>query len=233
MHDVVIIGTSGLAQLAHDILVRHERLRPLAFVADNEESTETASIAGLPVLRGGSPLGVVVQRGVRRAIVALEENSRRVELATELLQRGFILASAIHPLARIAPSARLGRHLIVGPKAIICVHASIDDHCVISTGAIVEHDNRLGAGVCLEPAARLAGGVQVDSLASIGIGGSVIPYLRIGRAARVAAGAVVIRDVPPGAVVSGVPARGVGVEASRFVPDRAARARPTVEIQPI
>ena len=49
--------------------------------------------------------------------------------------------------------------------------------------------------------------VVIEDDAWIGIGAIVLKGVRIGRAARVAAGAVVTRDVPAGATVAGNPAR--------------------------
>ena len=49
--------------------------------------------------------------------------------------------------------------------------------------------------------------VIVDDRASIGSGAVVVGPVRIGRGALVGAGAVVTRDVAPGTVVTGVPAR--------------------------
>ena len=49
----------------------------------------------------------------------------------------------------------------------------------------------------------------------IGIGAIVLKGVRIGKGARIAAGAVVTTDVPPGAPVAGNPARIVEVD-SRF-----------------
>jgi acetyltransferase-like isoleucine patch superfamily enzyme len=49
--------------------------------------------------------------------------------------------------------------------------------------------------------------VRVEHGAKLGIGARVAPRLRVGRCTMVGAGAVVIRDVAPGATVAGVPAR--------------------------
>ena len=59
----------------------------------------------------------------------------------------------------------------------------------------------------LAPAVALAGGVRVEHGAELGIGARVAPRLCIGHGAMVGSGAVVIRDVAPGATVAGVPAR--------------------------
>jgi len=53
-------------------------------------------------------------------------------------------------------------------------------------------------------------GATVEDLARIGGGAVLLPGVRVGRGALVGAGAVVTADVPPGAVVAGVPARVVG-----------------------
>jgi acetyltransferase-like isoleucine patch superfamily enzyme len=49
--------------------------------------------------------------------------------------------------------------------------------------------------------------VVVEAGAAVGSGAVIVAPVRIGAGALVGAGAVVTRDVPPGAVVSGVPAR--------------------------
>lgn len=219
MQAAAIIGIDGLAQLALDVLLAGGRVRPVALVVPSGESSAQAG-EGLPVLRGPDALPRLLKQGVRHVIVAIADNGRRLEVAQQAEALGFALVSAIHPTASIAPSARLGRHVFVGPKAIVCVHAGVGDHCVLSTGAIVEHDNELGTGVFLAPAVRLAGGVRVGAMATIQIGSCVIPYRRIGRGALVAAGSVVIRDVADGATVRGVPARVLAPGPPRFVADR-------------
>ena len=211
MRDVLIFGAGPLGRLAHDIL-RQQDARVIAFADDEQAGAE---IEGVPV--------VCVHEAVRRrnghAVVAIEDAATRIEFAHMASRHGFELLSAIHPLASIAPSARIGRPVLIGARATICVHAEIGDHCVISSGAIVEHDNTLGVGVFLAPAVRLAGGVTVEDFARLGIGSCVIPYRRIGRLAVVAPGSVVIRDVYPMTMVSGVPARLTRRAEARFVPD--------------
>ncbi len=57
-------------------------------------------------------------------------------------------------------------------------------------------------------------GVTIEDFAWIGFRAVIMPGVRIGRGAVVAAGAVVTRDVPPMAIVGGVPARAIGVRRS-------------------
>lgn len=226
MPKIAIFGAGGLGQVVLDILLQAGAFEPVAFL-DSDPGLHGTTIEGLPVRGGVEAIPGLLDERIRHAVVAIGVNPSRLEIARRIETAGFKLASAIHPLAAISRSARLGKHLIVGPRATICVHAAVADHVVISAGAIVEHDNNIGEAAFLHPAVRLAGAVHVDALAVVGVGASVIPGRRIGRGARVEGGAVVIRDVPPGATVSGAPAKAGALIARGFVADALpARARP-------
>jgi len=56
--------------------------------------------------------------------------------------------------------------------------------------------------------------VRIGDGATVGVGAIVMPGVTVGERARVSAGATVTRDVPPGAVASGNPARIVRAEAA-------------------
>ena len=72
---------------------------------------------------------------------------------------------------------------------------------------ILEHDVELGEGAHRGPGSVLPGGVRVGARALIGAGAACRPYVTVGEGAVVGVGAAVCEDVPPGAVVGGVPAR--------------------------
>lgn len=217
MDDVVIYGAGGLGCQVQDILEQAGRWRAVAFL-DSEPAKHGEIVAGLRVRGGLEQVENLVRAGVCGVVVAIGDNVTRVALAQTLQTHGLALVSAIHPLVSISRSAVLAEHLIIGPRVTICVHTRVGPHCVLSAGAIAEHDNVLGQGVFLAPAVRLAGTVTVEDFATVGIGASVIPGRCVGRGARVEAGAVVIRDVPPNTTVGGVPAAAPGVLGSRFIP---------------
>ena len=69
--------------------------------------------------------------------------------------------------------------------------------------------------------------VRVGDWADIGTGATILPGITIGKGAIVGAGAMVAADVPPFAIVAGVPARFLrwreGVETMRIKPEGADR----------
>ena len=92
---------------------------------------------------------------------------------------------------------------------------------IVNTGAIVEHDCVIGDHVHMATGSRLCGAVHVANGAHIGAGSIVREGISIGAGAIVGAGALVVKDVEPGTVVVGVPARFLkqsGVDASHFPP---------------
>jgi len=218
MDAVVIFGAGGLGCVVQDILQQGGRYRPVAFL-DSDPALHGRTVADLPVRGGIEEVDNLLRAGISRAVVAIGDNVARASMAAALEARHMQLVSAIHPLASLSPSAVIAEHVIVGPRATVCVHARIGPHAILSAGAIADHDNVIGKGAFLEVAVRLAGQVTIEEFATIGIGASVIPGRRVGPRARVAPGAVVIRDVAADTVVGGIPATAQVATGSHFIPE--------------
>lgn len=115
--------------------------------------------------------------------------------------------SIVHPAAFVGATARHGRGVFIGPRAVVHTLARIGDHAIINTAAVVEHECEIGENVHVAPGAVLGGRVRVGPDTLLGIGCRVLPGLRIGAGCTIGAGAAVVRDVADGATVAGVPAR--------------------------
>ena len=106
---------------------------------------------------------------------------------------------------------RMGENCYVGPNAVLFGAGEIHmgDHVLVSPGVVIaSHQHSFGERdrpMAQQPI-RFAPVVIEDDV-WIGANATVLPGVRIGEGAVVGAGAVVTGDVPPGAVVMGIPAR--------------------------
>ena len=123
--------------------------------------------------------------------------------------------------ARIEPGAIIREKVEIGDNAVIMMGAIINIGAIIGEGtmidmgavlggrAIVGAHCHVGAGTVLagvvEPASATP--VVIEDNVMLGANAVVIEGVRVGEGAVVAAGAVVIEDVPSGAVVAGCPAK--------------------------
>ena len=141
------------------------------------------------------------------------ENDRR-NSALPLLDMKEIPAR-IEPGAIIRENVTIGKNAVIMMGAVINIGAEIGEGTMIDMGAVlggratVGKNCHVGAGAVLagviEPASAVPVIVEDDVL--IGANAVVIEGVRVGKGAVVAAGAVVIEDVPPEMVVAGCPAR--------------------------
>ena len=84
---------------------------------------------------------------------------------------------------------------------------TIGAHSQVQYNATVGHDAVLDDYVTVYPGANVSGSVHLESGVTVGSAAVVLQGRTVGRDAFVGAGAVVTRDVPPGEVVVGSPAR--------------------------
>jgi sugar O-acyltransferase (sialic acid O-acetyltransferase NeuD family) len=108
--------------------------------------------------------------------------------------------------AYVSPRAVVGEGSIVQRGVTIMPHAYIGTACKLNVNCTVHHDAKIGAFSTLAPGSQVLGNVTIEERVYIGAGAVIRQRCRIGEGAIVGAGAVVVEDVPPGAVVVGVPA---------------------------
>jgi sugar O-acyltransferase (sialic acid O-acetyltransferase NeuD family) len=115
--------------------------------------------------------------------------------------------TVIHPRATIAASARVGPGSVILAGSVVCPEAVIGAHVIILQNTSVNHHTRVGDFATISAGVTVLGYIEIGRNAFIGGGTTIAPLCKIGEGALVGAGSVVIRDVSPGCVVAGNPAR--------------------------
>jgi UDP-2-acetamido-3-amino-2,3-dideoxy-glucuronate N-acetyltransferase len=140
--------------------------------------------------------------------------------------------SSVWHLAQVREDAKLGVNCIIGRGAYIGTGVTLGANCKVQNYALVYEPAVLEDGVFIGPAVVLTNdtyprainpdgsqksahdwepvGVTIRTGAAIGARAVCVAPVTIGAWATVAAGAVVVKDVPDFALVAGVPARQLG-----------------------
>ena len=177
----------------------------VGFVDDTPEK-QRAGAHGLPVL----PRSALAERP-HVAVLAVpggphSYKGRRAVIESLGVAPGRF-ATVVHPTARVASIAQVGKNTLVMAGAVITSNATIGDHVCVLPNTVIHHDVTVGNFSLIGANVAVAGNVTIGENAYVGSGTNVKNGIRIGERALVGLGSNVTRDVPPDATVAGNPAR--------------------------
>lgn len=206
--DTVIIGAGGFGREVLDVLRavagQGSSISFLGFIDDGTPDPgrlmrlDAQHLGGTEILARFSGCGYVVAVGdpAGRAVLAATAES-----------------AGLKPVSLLHPSATFGADVNIAPGTVICAgvrlttNIRVGRHVHINLNTTIGHDSTIEDLVTLNPQAAISGDVHLGQGATVGTTASINQGLRIGAGATVGAGAAVVKDVPPGVIVVGVPAR--------------------------
>lgn len=133
---LLVVGAGGHGRSVAEAAELTGRFEVAGFLDDSLPSGET--VLGVPVL--GQVANMANHRGIfDQVIVAIGNNAVRERLLHQLTLVGFELATVVHPLAIVSPSAVLGAGSAVMAGAIVGTEAHLGIGVIVNCGAVVDH----------------------------------------------------------------------------------------------
>lgn len=116
-------------------------------------------------------------------------------------------ASAIHPLAYINPSTKIGRGVLMLPFSATSFGPQIGNFIHIYTNGFIGHDSVIEDFTTIAAHSIVGGRVIVKKGAHVGLNASIREDITIGEYSVIGMGSVVTKDVKKHSVVAGNPAK--------------------------
>lgn len=211
MKDLVIVGCGGFGREVHDVVGAINAVEPTWNLVGYVDDAPSAANAALVSRRELSVIGTVdrVLEDLPPAhfVVAVGRSDVRRAIDKRFMDAGWAPASLIHPASSI------GADVVVGEAAVICAGVRITTNVRIgysnhlNLNSTIGHDVVTGDFVSINPLVAVSGDVAIGDDVLLGTHCALLQGLDVGRGATVGAGSCVVKHVPEGAVVKGVPAR--------------------------
>ena len=206
MKSVIIgAGTYGEVYLAY---LQEAGVEIVGFL-DDDPKFIGANVRGVPVLGGIAMLEIIKETyGVESVYCPLGNNKLRVKFLKKAKTCGLKTPNYIHPSVCISPNVTIGEGVYILLGTCIMPHTVIKDYVMISMNVSLAHHNILDEGVFLSTGSNFGANIHAHKYAYCGIASTIMTGLHeLGEECLIGAGAVVIRDVEPKAVMTGIPAK--------------------------
>lgn len=207
MNSLIIWGASGHALVVADIIRLSNQYHILCFLDDVNTHLHKTEFCKSVILGGSDQLSLLKDIGVTDIIVGIGNCGVRQRIANFVKSQGFNLISAIHPRSTIATNIRIGEGTVIAAGAVVNPGVKVGNNVIINTSSSVDHECIIEDGVHIGPGVHIGGRTTIKQGTWIGIGATVSDSITIGSNSIIGAGSVVVRDIPPGVVAYGVPAK--------------------------
>ena len=209
MKDIIVVGAGGfgreLAEYVLDVAGRQSGIRLKGFLDDDPSKPgEIGRVLSVEVIGDTRSYAI---HGNDRFLISLGDPELRKLLSERLAERGGVFFTLIHPAAHVASTATVGAGCIIGPFAHLGSNARLGEHVLLNLHAAAGHDTQIGSYSVLSPYSVANGGSVIEERVFFGTHAVVTPNKKVGCQSRIAAGAVVYRDVPGLSLATGNPAR--------------------------
>lgn len=122
-----------------------------------------------------------------------------------------------HSSSVIASSVVGSPGLVLHPQSVISAHSKMGCFVTVNRGATIGHHTRIGDFTTIHPGVNVAGCCEIGIGVTLGMGSNVVDGTKVGSGSVIGAGSTVTKDIPPGVIAYGQPAKVIREIESPFV----------------
>jgi len=202
MIDVLLVAASGLAR---EVISADLPGHRVVGILDDNPALHGTTVGGVEV-RGGIDLAAETHESL---LICAGPGSGRRSIAARLAELGVEddrFVTAVDASVRVPQSCTIGSGSILLPGVVLTADVTVGRHVVIMPNGTLTHDDVLEDFATLAAGVTLGGTVRIGAAAYIGMNASVRQGLHVGPDSTLGMGAVLLSDLPAGAVWAGTPA---------------------------
>ncbi len=208
---VIIIGGIGNGTVIADAITYacKDDNDPVVAGFLNDRQQKGDIVGSYTVLGSTSEIDAFIRDGYHfvYTIYRIDGQQERLDLFEKLKIPEDQLLTYVHPMAYVAPSARLGAGTIVMPNASISSDATLGRCCLVMVNASIGHDAVIGDFCHFAAQSCVSSRVVIEDGVHIGLNATVRENLHLGVCSTLGMGSVLLKDMEEMDIWVGNPAR--------------------------
>ena len=149
---MIVVGAGGLGRECLDTVLASGRSVQLSV----DEHRADQQVRDLPVIAPeGVPAGF-------EFVVGIADPAVRRRLVADLVARGGVPVTVVHPQATVAPDSAIGTGGVVMAGAYVSSSVTLGEHAIVYYNATIGHDAVLDDFVSVFPGANVSGSVLLE-----------------------------------------------------------------------
>jgi sugar O-acyltransferase (sialic acid O-acetyltransferase NeuD family) len=211
MKNIIIIGADvsgmNIHTIIEDINKKKAQWKIIAYLDEFKKKKE--KLFNIPIF--SSLKEIISSKKIKPektfVISAIGSPKNRCRLMEKAREKGFKIATIIHPTANISKEA------MIEDGCIICQFSSVHPFAKIAPFSYIHSNTVIGPkvivkkGVTINALCAISANITIGEKSYIGVGTKIIQGTKIGKQVTLGAGSIVIKDLPDNVLAVGIPAK--------------------------
>lgn len=200
-----VYGASGLGRevniVARKINSIEHRWEKIVYIDDNETINNVLGVPSYTFEKARSLFPYL------EVSIAIGEPITREKVYNKVKENGVKLATLIHPGVYIDENSIIGEGVTICEGVTITSCVVLENNVYVQPHAVIGHDIHIGKHSVIGSNVEIGGANIIGERVFIGFMVGTLQGLTIGDDVEISAGSIVFRDIEPGMIVMGNPAR--------------------------